>query len=112
MNLPYLDFDKMPITIGALCGLLISAGILLSAFGVSLYLVLDEKRSGGTGGAGGVIGFMIFPLVIFMGAPWSLWAFQNDEPKNWTADLGFIGGILLNGFLIGTLLGSIKKFLL
>ena len=114
MNWSNFDFDKAPIIIGALCGLLIAVAILLGAFSVSLYLMWLEKRSGGVGGAGGVIGFILFPAVMLTGAPWSLWAFPNDSsvPNEWTTGLAIIGGNLLNGVLIGTLIGSIKKFLL
>ena len=112
MNLTNFDFDKMPVEIGALSGLVIATGILLIAFAISLYLVLLERRSGGVGGAGGVIGFIIFPVVILTGAPWSLRALQSDNLNNPTADLAIIGGNLLNGVLIGTLFGLIKKFLL
>ncbi|VEP15311.1 membrane hypothetical protein [Hyella patelloides LEGE 07179] len=109
INWSNFNCDKTPIFTSALCGLLIATGFLFAALGFSSMLVWREKRTGGVGAAGGVIGFIIVPAVMFTGAPWSLWI-DNDYPDRLVPAI--IGGNLLNGILIGTLLGSIKKFLL
>jgi hypothetical protein len=106
MIFPRLDFDNAPFKSGVLFGLFVGGGLLLSVLAIWVLLVVMESGGGSGGGGGGIFGFIILPIAMFAGAPWSIWALKSG-PKLFL--LGIAAGDLINGLLLGVLIGSIAK---
>jgi hypothetical protein len=89
--------------------MLIGAGggltLLLIAGALFLSLLAFAKASGDTSGAGGLVGFMIVPLVGLAGAPWSVLIYRLDSGNSSLFLAAFIAGPLINGALIGAARG-------
>lgn len=101
-----LDFNDAPFRTGIFFGLFIGGGLLLSAFTISVLLLVLDSIGGGTGGAGGIIGFVIVPIAMIAGAPWSTWVLQSSAKYFlW----GIAIGDLINGLLLGILIGVVAK---
>jgi len=95
------DFDKSPFWSGIFSG--ISAGIfvIFILIAITMLLAIFEGISG-THGIGDILGFIILPIMMIAGQPWS-----SKIPNH---IIGLILGILTNGFLIGIVVGVIAKF--
>jgi len=102
-----IDFKTRPILSGLLCGIGVAITIILIAFIVAIYFVVLEKSTGDVGGAGGLIGFIILPLLILLGAPWSIFIFGVDDFQSMVT--GIVIGLFLNGLFIGFIYGLYRK---
>lgn len=106
MTVPKLDFANAPFRSGIFIGLFIGGGLLLSVLGFSIILVVMESIGGGTGGAGGIIGFIVLPIAAIAGLPWSTWALESSARYFlW----GIAVGDLINGLLLGIVIGVMAK---
>jgi hypothetical protein len=91
-----------------LVGVCVAAAFLLAAAALIVSTYLSAKASGDLSGANGVIGFMMFPFVALVGAPWSLVFILNSENAPLIMS-GVIVGPLINGAIIGAIGGYVAK---
>ena len=104
-------FRVDPVLTGTIIGFLIAGIVYLSAAALALgfYLVDLLHPMGGGTGLGLITGFVIGPIVLLAGFPWSLMVldFLNShhikEPI--FAILGIAIGVLINGSIIGCIVG-------
>lgn len=104
----FIDYRNAPIKSGLLVGIFGGLLIIVVAGALSLFLIMLEKGSGGVGGAGGLIGFVVLPAVFFAGAPWSLFLF-GDTPSLYGLALPVIVGVSINSIIVGTIIGMVAK---
>jgi hypothetical protein len=95
------DFDNSPFLAGILSGISAGIFIILILTAITLLLAIFEGISG-THGIGDILGFIILPIMMIAGQPWS-----SKIPNH---IIGLVLGILANGCLIGIVIGVIAKF--
>ena len=76
---------------------------------LSASMIFKENLSGGTGGAGGIIGFILAPIIMFAGAPWSFYALEAMSNNMNAFVISVSAGVLLNGLILGLIIGAIVK---
>jgi hypothetical protein len=95
-----------PIVRHMLIGLGVALVFLLCVGAMVLASYARVKFSGDLSGAGGVIGFMLLPLVALVGAPWSLLLMDSHH----LFVTGVVLGPLINGAMLGTLSGCLTSY--
>lgn len=100
-----LDFAAAPVKSGALVGLLVAGAILLV---VALLLVVTEVLGLGRD-VMPAFSYLGVPLLILLGAPWSLLGVAAAGAGVVSFALAIAAGILLNGALIGAVCGRLAK---
>jgi len=106
MKLPKLDFDNAPFMSGVLLGLSIGGVLALFAFLIPITLVVMESIPGSNFVAG-VLGFVVALPLTIAAAPWSIWGFFEVDPNLFW--LSVAAGHLINGVILGVLIGTIAK---
>lgn len=94
-----IDITAAPVTSYMLIGIGMALTLLLFAGLLILFLIIEEKISGGVGGAGGIIGFIVVPIVAIAGAPWTILTVYFDLQDLFLFSL--VVGPIVNGALIG-----------
>ncbi|MCK5915505.1 MAG: hypothetical protein KAG92_05150, partial [Deltaproteobacteria bacterium] len=103
------NFKASPIKSGIFLGLTIALALLVGFLMFSAWMIFEEKLSGGTGGAGGIIGFLLAPIIMFTGAPWSFYALEALSNNINAFVIVVSAGVLLNGSILGLIIGVISK---
>jgi ABC-type xylose transport system permease subunit len=98
-----VDAAASPVTSYMLIGVGMALSLLLIAGLLFLFLIIEEKISGSVGGAGGIIGFIVVPIVAIAGAPWTISTVYLDRQDLFFISL--VAGPLINGALIGAAYG-------
>jgi hypothetical protein len=99
----WINSDANPVAAYTLAGVVAAIIFLLCAGAVVLAVYLTAKASDDFSGAGGVIGFMIAPLVALVGAPWSLVMLSSNHTPMIVA--GVVAGPIINGAIVGAIRG-------
>jgi hypothetical protein len=97
---------KDPFVTGIRSGVALSAKWIFFLGSIWGFLVLLEAVLGGHG-AGGIVGFLLVPVAMLTGAPWSIFMFEKLGPTLFL--VGCAAGILLNGLIFGLLKGGVAK---
>ena len=109
LALPEYFADK-PILTYSLTGIAIATASLSAAavLIIVLYLLDMTFPLGGGAGFSLLTGFVIGPIVFIAGLPWSLEAALGVASTSWTIGV-MVTSVLLNGLLIGFVVGVIKS---
>jgi hypothetical protein len=102
-----VDIRSNPVVGCSLVGIGIALTFVVLMTVVGLFLVVAGKWQNDLSGVGGVIGFMLMPVVLLSGAPWSLVALNGVSKALSLAAL--IAGPLINGAIIGALYGYVAS---
>lgn len=104
------SFRVRPLWTGTAVGFLIAGvGVLYAAITVLILLLADYMfPMGGGAGFSLLTGFLIGPIAVLAGFPWSLLAFRSDTSAVGTV-LYIVAADLINGSIIGFLVGMITK---
>lgn len=95
-------FDAYPFCSRFLAGTLFGVVVILCFLAMVAILIAMEKFDGNpSGGAGGIIGFIVLPIAALVGAPWSFMFWAHTFP------FGIAAGILINGSIIGAVWGLV-----
>jgi hypothetical protein len=99
----WIHSDANPVAAYTLAGVVAAIIFLLCAGAIVMAVYLTAKASDDFSGAGGVIGFMIVPLVVLVGAPWSLVMLSSNSTPLIVA--GVVAGPIINGAIVGAIRG-------
>ncbi len=104
MKFPKFDFDNAPFKGGFLTGVSIGSGLCV------IWLLLSYVGEGGQLPTNEMV-FIFVLILIYMiymfvlaGAPWSVWAEHGDPTL-----LSVAAGLLINGAILGIIVGIIAK---
>jgi apolipoprotein N-acyltransferase len=96
-----------PVCAYAFAGIGMAVKFLLCAGGLVLALHLVSMASGDRSGAGGLVGFIIVPLVGLAGVPWSVLTLRSGSSSLFL--LGMVLGPIINGALFGAIRGYVAS---
>jgi hypothetical protein len=103
--MPNSGSDSNLIRQGVFSGIKYAA--IASAAVVSVYLLI--ALTGGSG-AGGILGFIVIPIVSIFALPWVLIAMATIKlGGDWPLIIGLFGGLFVNGIIFGYFKGVSAK---
>lgn len=88
-----------------LYGASLSLGLILLLLIVWLFLGMLETLGVDMRTAGAIVGFIVLPVIVLLGFPWSFLVSWSDGFV-----FGLIAGLVINGVLIGMLAGYWVKY--
>lgn len=94
-----------PVSAYSLIGIGVAATLLLLSGAAVVALSMAARISGDGSGIGGLVGFVIIPIVGFAGVPWSVLIARSGSNSMFL--FGVIAGPLINGALIGSIRGYV-----
>ena len=100
-----VDIGATPVVGYLLVGMGIALTFVLLMAVVGLFLVVAGRWQNDLSGAGGVMGFMLMPVVLLSGVPWSLVALKGGSDA--LSLIALVAGPLMNGAIIGALYGYV-----
>ena len=92
-----INFKETPVKSGVLSGIGFAISFILAIAGLFGILFILSVIPGDAGTAGAFVGFLICPLFIFAGAPWSFFVIDYLGPHPILFITVVSGFILLNG---------------
>jgi hypothetical protein len=105
----HINYQTAPIKSGLLVGISIGSSIIVMALLLFFLAAALEEITSGRSAAGDVVGIVFLPFTLLIGAPWSLYLFQNAQGIAGTL-ISMVIGISANSLILGFIIGMIAKF--
>ena len=101
----YINFQVNPGQSGFLYGIYLSIFLVLVLLFLWLFFVVLEMFGVDTRSVAAGAGFIVLPLIVLLGFPWSLWIVTSFDMYL----LGIVSGLVFNGAIIGSIVGYLIK---
>jgi len=97
----YICFKEAPVKSGMIYGVYIASLCILFVLFLWLFFVVLEMFGVDTRSVAAIAGFIVLPIIVLLGYPWSFWFMSHDE----MALFGIFISLIVNAAIIGSLIG-------